>query len=664
MNLPEVRTEDGSAAIRFARCWADFTKALSIYPATNMRVRTTLERMQSLHAEALSERGDAAGTGVAVLFRDEKLELNGEAQEDLGGGNLPWLRDRLDRAALAGVDFLPDLDTEAVIEFTKQLLRAYLAAEAHPSYEELWPEPFAGLALVDRRFDGGFGAAARGTGTTHGRGGGGGTARKKKVRKRAAASGGRRGGGELEGEDLVDVLMGDGDVMIRLTRIRALTDQRTDSDERVSATELLYRIVENMPAEALKDRRTFLEAAHEVLEALEVDAENGRSDDRGALSDDRTLKALLHSVSHSHFARSGPDKTSWARETEGENEGGPRKARKGDDEITDDVEGLLEELAALPEAANLVLTRDEVERPAEELTVCLHYLTNMGEAEQPAHLGDTLRRLLDTPGEPEMEALRACILADVARSTAEERPVGLTPIQSFLRSTNNTTLLRSCRLFSPEWVVEAFPRYFVPYLESVNPVVPAEMAQLDEVCRAIGPDRMIEAARETQLEAKLLNHTVVTRLLKEPTPARLALARLCLSWFGQPVSPKIAVYLRALDPEAPEAFLLYQFSNLADLTVDYLLAIIDLELGRADPRRLRDAVSGALCRHIRRLGTADPSSPERVESIRSLGRFPSPTANQMLRELMRGAWRPFSNREPGVVRRAARAVSRTTGKAA
>jgi hypothetical protein len=635
MESPEVHESTEatrSPARAAAESWAEFTKALSIYPESNVRVRTLLESLLATLAQA---RSQGAGGPVSVLFRGGKVEANGEASEIDGRSNLAWLRARLDRAALSGAAFAENVDEAALIAFTKHLLGLYLNQVAHPRPQDLWPETFPGIDLIDLRFEGGFGGSGGGDGSG-------------------------AGGGGTGIEDVVGLLMADGAIAGRLAELSLQPAQSDDPDEQVSARQLLERIVAGMPAEALDSREALVKATADVLESLRAQDGEGGTAAPAALGEAR-LGALLQSVSRSHFARGGPDLSRWAREqakTEGDAQPARGAGRSGDEGIDGSLDELLAEVERLPRRLAVKLDPASGEGRAEQLATCLHYLMNMEGLTRPTGLVATLDALLANAGEEEIHVLRECILKEREDQGQGKRKLDANPLLRYLRGTGHVQLLKRCGLLTPDWVVETFPTYFTAYIEAINPTDASARREFVGLCERLGAERMLAARDELSVEGGTVTHEVVESLLRGSSPALLPFARLLLTWYGKPSVPAVAKYLRRLDLPEQDVFLLYFLPDAGALTAEYLQSVIDAQLGIGSQAVITECVSRVLCAYIERMKRVAPLAEHRIECIRQLTNFRSDESAQLLRELTRWFWIPILRREPLLVAREARNVQK------
>ncbi len=645
-DLPGELLEEDVAEERprheLAEAWADFTKALSIYPETNVRVRENLAQILDAHARSLESSGNALSPrseGVAVLFRSGQLVLDGEETEIPDGSSLAWLEARLDRASLAGLEFMASLDEEALLAFTKQLLSIYLRRDGPTDFDALWPDRYDGLVMIDRRFEGRFGVSA----------------------DELEYSGGHASTGAAEDDkrNLVEVLLESEDVTAPLARLEALSDEEAEGTT-YSAADLMNRIIKLMPADAMKDRETLVAAVRDVLSALEerVDAEQ-QQDTLSEITNDMTLSTLLYSVSRSHFTRTGPEETDWAVD-DAIPEAAPAKRKvghAGDEKIDEDIDAFLEEWAALPEECSIDLSLSHAEVQGEEAAVLLHYLVRTGDTVRLEGLYPTLDKVLKKPGDEVLAVLRA-YLQDRAQKKDDARvTIGArTPVLDFLRRTNRTNLLRASGVFKIDWVVKAFPQYFTLYLDSLNPRRSQDIEELNIVCRRIGNDRMLRAMGPLLAEGGQLSKDTARDLLLQPDPDRVALARLLVEWHGASIAQALAAFLRKIDLDQPEAFLVRRIHDARYFTIDYLRGLLDLHLGRTKGSRLHNAISDVLCRHIRGTKDAEPRSPTRMASIESLIDYPSANSWFMLQELTQFNLFKLRSLEPAAVRRLARSM--------
>ncbi len=621
---------------RLAECWADFTKAIAIYPDSNERVRAKLREMLALLAAALqeakAERSLDPERGISILFREDVVVLPSESHDLPPSSALAWLRTRLDHAGLAGVELLPEVTEESVIGFSRQLLANYLRKEPGVSARDLWPEVHEGVVLIDRRFDGTFGGVG-GTGTF------------------AGGSGMATAGTDTR--HFINSLLAHPKVSKRLARIQAHTlDQIAEGETTGRASDMLKTIVDELPADAMHSRDALISAVCDVMEGIEGRV-GGAAANHPASADNERFINLMHQVSRQHFARQGPElerlKTAGVVQT-------PAGGRARDADIDDDVEQLLEEVNRLPATLGVRLADDAADAAAEQLTVLMHYLVNLERPSELRGLYPLLNRVLESPGPGEFAVLRRYLEGE-----AESEAVRMhrrAAVIEFLVRAGQPYLLRACGALTPEYVLESFPKGFGLYLETIDMDSPRDAEELDDVCRKIGDERLLEAGPALQGDLAKLTSRQSSALFNRPNRDRLALISLLLAHHPESRVIEAATFLRALDLPEEENFLLFHFNEFSLMTEAYLRGLIDLHFKRCTREDLYGAVSEVLCRHILAMRQRNPQDRARLDSIRHLARFPSARGWHLLQEIAKAGFGPFGGKEPASVRRLARTVSR------
>lgn len=682
--------EPGTAVgLRLAEAWADFTKALAIYPETNDRVRLNLEKFQAaLQETAVRSSGSA---GLSLLFRDGELVAGSERHDIENRSSIGWLRARLDHAGLAGVQFRPGLDDSTLVSFSQRLLANFLQKGRRPEFKEMWPETYHGLDLLDRRFEGifsesgagpGLGAAASGGGSSggegelgdkgsgghgdkgpgHGGDGPGGPGRVAGVGGSAAQE--EVGSVEQEGHyqpenglplksnAFLAGLMSEADVAERLERLHDLINTQPAEGTRPShrATDLLQQVIEGLSAESVKDRPTLVRslctAFDEILRPHSAELEGAQQD----------FAKLLKGVSESHFAREGAAIERLQAQRAVGQAAASTGGRKGDEAIDDDVETLLKEFAQLPARLEINLDRRGAASRGEITAVLLYYLVNLEKPEAVLGLYPPLRDLLERP-EPEVLAVLKRHLKEATVPGKDGERAAAALVRLLVR-VGQPELLRDSGLLAPERVIASFPKHFGAYLASLKIAKPAHMNELNWVCERIGHGRVLDAAQALRPELEQLDTGTAAALLDRPDAARLPLARLLLEIRRDVSAEQGAAFLRTLDLPDPGAFLLYEMPDGQLLTPDYLMNLMDHHMGRVSTGRLSESVADVLCQHIRETRKNGRTSRARLASIRNLLRFPAPAGWKMLKELSKTRWAFFGAGEPFAVRRLAKSISK------
>lgn len=653
--------------VHLAETWGDFTKALAIYPETNNRVRVTLEAFRSTLEEAHARAPESRDQGLSVLFEESNLRVGSRPFEVARRPALVWLRARLDQAGLSGVSFAASVDDASLIAFSQRLLSNFLRKDSRPVFEEMWPETYPGISLLDRRFIGTFGRAAgagqqgaaqagdagggsaAGTVGGPGRGGGG-------RNGRAAPASAPAGGLPLQsGAFLAGVLQEDC-VAERMDHLRKLMQaagyEPASSD--LTGSDIVRQVVEGLSAEAVRDRPTLVNSLSKVLDHLIRRSEDAQPDADQAAQD--KYVELLEKVSLTHFAREGADLDRLKPSHGAGSSPTSGKGRSRDAQIGDDVDTLVAELQTLPRTLGVDIDRDGLVSAPELLAALLHYLVSLERPSDLPALTWLLTGALERPGPEELDVLRRHLDAAKHEETGSAR--GASALIRFLAKTGKGQLLRLCGLLDPDRIVASFPEHFGVYLTALDTRSRDDMTELNSVCERIGHTRVLDAAGALRADLELLDERTAEALLARPDAARLPLARLLLSIRSKPGVGQCANFLRGLDLPDPGAFLLYQLKDTHFLTADYLLSLMDEHLGRASVREVGETVAEVLCRHIRGTRDSDPLARERLDSIRSLARFPAQAGREMLQELQERKWAGLIAREPRAVRRLARSISK------
>ena len=639
MPLDTQRQEEPGTppALRLANAWADFTKALSIYPETNTRVKAQLDELVGMIAAELASRGPGHDPerGITILFHDTTVHVDKDSYESPDGSSLPWLRERLTHAGLAGIEFMPDLGPDALVAFTKRLLANFLRKESGLTHDDLWPETFDALVLIDLRFEGTFGGLAA----------------------EGPYRGGHRGTAVrgAETNHFLRGLLAHPKVTRRVTMLGDQTQR--DDEETVSAADLLKRILDDVPAEALKSRDALITAVCNVMDNLQEPSTptmGVRSDGSGEAGSGE-FASLLYDVSRRHFGRKGPGLERLRPDTSQAVEQTPGGGRKRDDAIQDDVHALVDEVASLPSELAYEFGAGEAESPAEQLATMLHYLTQLERPHKLPGLYPALARLVQNPGRAELDVLRDHLLTPGVTPEATERAHAA--IVQFLLASGHPHLLRQSGVLTPEFVL-ADPAARLPLMVAgINMDHDAERAELDEVCRTLGTT-ILESEDTMRAALADLPRDQAANVLHRPSSSRLPLVRALLAAHPERLVPETTAFLRSLDLPQDEAFVLFQLHDPAHITRTYLLALIDLHLGRTNIDVVHSAVVELLCRHIRATHSPMPEHPERLESIRSLARYPSANGWVLLKELQKTAFGPFGGSEPPAVRKLAKSIAK------
>ncbi len=640
MDTPAL-DQDGQGtppALQLVSAWADFSKALAIYPETNARVRAQLEALLGHIERAHGARapGHDPERGITVVFHDTTVHVDQESHEMPEGSSLLWLRDRLVHAGLAGVEFMEDgLTGESLVAFCKQLLANFLRKESGLTYDDLWPTSFPSIVLIDLRFEGQFGGPA----------------------DEGPYRGGHRGTHvrSAETNHFLRSLLAHPKVSRRVESLGAVAAQ--EEGETKGATELLARILEDVPAEALRSRDALIAAVCRVIDAMAeptAPMAGVRSDGSGEAGTGEFAN-LLYQVSRKHFARKGPGLERLKPDTRRAVEQTPGGGRKRDAAIGDDLDALVSEIERLPSELAYDFARGEAESAAEQVATLMHFLTHLESPHKLPGLYPVLAQLLQAPGPDELQVLHAHLTSegDDPEATARAREA----IVLFLLRSGHAYLLRTCGVLTPDFVL-ADPAERLPLLlAGVDIDADDQRAELDEICASIGPELLdLQDALAPALAD--LPREQAAAVLRRPSRARLPLVRVLLAVHPGRLVPEATAFLRSLDLPEDEAFLLFQLHDPSHITRTYLVALVDLHFQRLARGIVHSAIVDLLARHIRATHTPMPEHPERMESIRNLARYPSVNGMSVLQELQKTVFGPIGAKEPAAVRKLARTVAK------
>lgn len=632
--MPETpafeRDPAATPEIHLAECWADVTKALAVYPDSNERVQSKLtELIEAAQGVLTAVRGEAGADlerGIGILFQEEHVFVGSMEHTFEPGSTLAWLRTRLDRSALAGIELMPDLTMESFTAFTRQLLDNFLQKDGELTFEALWTELYDGVVLIDRRFEGTFGGLAA-------------------LGKFAGGHGGSASG---DTRHFITGLLMHPKVRKRIARIGELGSADEETSE---ASGLLRDVLDDVPADALKSRDVLINWVCSRLDDLADRVIGSGKGAPGSAAGER-FASLLRQVSSQHFAREGPNldriKTGAIVETK------PGGGRARDAEITDDVESLVSEVQELPETVVMHLGAEDHAAAPEQIAVILHFAVHLQRPEELPGQTRLLGELLSNPGPAELAVIRQYLAWDDDGDGTTA--ASMTAVIRVLDAVGRTQLLRTCGALSPDLVVQTFPDHFGHFLGALDLDLDHDRAELDDVLTRVGPQQFLNASAKVLPAVEKLQREGVQRLLEEPKACRLPLIRLLLEGPEKTAVSAAAEFLRELDLPEAEAFLLSTIRPLALLTPEYLIGLIDVHLRRTTSFSLRTPVSDVLCRHIIAVGDADPLDRSRLESIRLLARYPSTRGELMLKTLRKFGLGVFRRGEPPPVRRLARSL--------
>ena len=621
-----------SPRIHLAETWASFIKALAIYPDTNSRVALTLEEFFTSLSSAFALESDSSE--IEIILQKDEVRVGDESAEILSKTNLAWLQERMDKAALAGAAFSPDLGRKALIGFARTLLGHYTRRDLDADFDKLWPADYPGLRLIDRRFEGAFtGTESDVEGVGH-------------SDPRAAASSEE----QVREQELIRRLSLEDSVHQRLLEIQDRLDEHTEGASGKRVMNLIGRIVHLMPAESMLDFDRVLEVTTNILETIA----NRSAMARGTKAvedcqDDAALNKLMLIMSRRLFSRDAPETSTCPVELP------PPTASARDERITEDFASFTAEFDALPEISKEELVQN-MELPSEQLAVCLHYLVHHESNDKTKGLYPTASTILSAPGRDELVVFKSYIDTLRAEEPQGGRSRKVARIFDLLRETGTVRVLRRCGMLSEDTVIETFPRDFGIFVNAIDFARQNELDILLRICAAVGAERILAEQELLHREIQFADPDLAGRILGQREPALMPLARLILEKGGPVYTPGVVAYLRKLELKAPEACLLWIFEDLEYLPQDYLLAIMASVTGEAYGEELRERVTELLCRYVRDTGHTSAANARRIYAIKQLSQFRSEESEELLREILKSHKYVVIPTEPYAVRRAAKAA--------
>ncbi len=457
-----------------AERWADMARALTLYPETSVRVVSSL----GAFLEALRDGIKANSRDIELAFSTSGVWVNGEIIEQKQNPKLSWLRDRLYRSDLSGAGFSESVSAASLLEFTKRLLSLYMRRDLSLPFDKLWPETYAGIALLERCFDGSFvGQNARSEGQD----------RPLLVDKQ-----------RLSAVGLNVQLAQDETIRLEIEELQAKVVELAGSEANFKEFDLLAEIAALLPAEGLNDHKLAAEMTMRVLEDLRLQLIKAPLPaGRAGPADDAGFRRLLSIIGRSHFNRAAnSSQSSLAEPGPGQpaqsshaSPSSTSTARAAESQIPDDVAAVLAQMHAAPqEAASL----PEFDDSLEQLGAYLHYLVTCDDPRKFPALEAGIVRLIQASGDAAIDVLRRYV--DPARSAdGKSGNMNVGRVVACLTRGGLRQHLRRLGLLNVDWISIEFPFEFLTYLRGLNLQSVADLEELDQVCRKIGPQRFRQA---------------------------------------------------------------------------------------------------------------------------------------------------------------------------
>jgi hypothetical protein len=606
------------AALRLAERWSEAARAQAIYPAGHHRVHASLEvlaqALAALHASAPAEPVQVVFTGRGVLANDVELAIP-------EGSGLTWLRERLEHAALAGVEIGPTATAAAFAALDERLLALYGRREPVADAAAAWADgEWPGLQPLDRRFEGVFDGepappqAAPATQRTW------------------AGEGGPRNV-DPRHERLVTGLLQDRAMLKRLHRLTvgdATEGARTPAGDAhtLSPREVLDALASLVSSEDRGGARAPEVISH-LVEALELRTQGRLSPaDLAAQIHDAELgrrAAWLSSV----LVRNdlGHEDATRVRAAPAQ---GPR-GHAGDEKVQDDTQGFLDELARLPVLGG----QDPLERPAEELGVLLHLVMHHADPVRAPRLLALLAAQLREVDRESRDVLARMLHAAAQRADGTDLPIELKRALDALRSAGHFALVRQCGFLSYERVLESFPTHFGDWLQSLQPASGPDRDELVRMLGALGRERLQAQADRLGTPEQLCRPGLAAAVLCLPLAALAPLASVWLRSGDADARVAVIAWLRRLRLRERPAQVLELIQDPAGVPQDVLAGLIASVQGRPLPAAAVESALKVTADFVRASAGRPDRRARRLEALRMLGGYALPEATALLQEVVK-----------------------------
>ena len=627
----------------FIARWAEFTKAYAIYPLTNVRVQKALDDLLASLEPAFAEDEVDDEIGLQILFGREEVRAGKERVPLVQRSILGWLEERVRRAALAGIAFLPGVEGDAIAAWTARLLEHFKRKDLDQPFEELWPEPYEGLLLIDRRFEGYFddtgGHLSSVTWGEDSDGPGHGRANREVAR--------------LLSEDKKVV-----DQIERLSEhVRNHDDaEDDDGDGLFRRIDILPRIVQLLPHDALQHYDQAVQVTVQVMESLaDRLARTERGGNLGAFADDSTLNQLIYATSRGIFGRKAPSTEEIAKRLERGRKfrrkaakGKLRSGRASDSAVEESLELLLQDMERLPEPFHGEMESHTSESQDEQLGVYLHVLLRVDAQSQTEGMKRHIADLLETAGERRLSTLK-----DYLESTSESGHAGYRRLIDLMCERDLQGFLRTSGFLEPTKILRLFPRYFGLYLEALDTSSNDDLRELEGICSELGPNQIREARKDLVDQEGITEEHRASALLSRPALSMLPFVRILLAEGTDDQRVQAVKLLRRLRVNVREACLLYIWDDPVGLPLEYLLTISDPERTKEDLEALHPKISHQIGRFLNSSLAQEVDEKRRIYAIHHLGMFGGRDSEFTLREILKAKRFGFLPVESKAIREAA-----------
>jgi hypothetical protein len=645
-----------ASAAKLPVLFTDFLRLFFTYPDRSTRVQRA--------AGELLDEITRSGPGAALRLQGDHLVAGPERLPADQGGRLGWLKRCFDRCALAGLEFPGPLDLESLTAFAGRFRDNLRQRTRTASFPDLWPAPFPGVRLLERRYAGTFGA-----GPDEGDGSGPlppGAAPPAPAPARALESAPASSADRI----LLELIESRPEVQETLTRLFQVLEAREGEPPPAGEAMTLdpvQLIAGHLPAEAARDpvraarmAASILSTAGQALQAL----------DRAAHEDqERRLHDLLSAVASRFFAAAAssqsetvptPHAPAAAAPASTAAPGLPAESAAGGvrpepiELKPDELHALAREVDALPTPPPPRIETEAGTLGREALGVLIHRLAQSGAEGVPAPVRTQLEQALETSGPEERELLVPYLTGFFRSSVREDRHELCSRVFHALRPDQVAWFLRESRSFNASVVVDGFPEHFPLFLDTLDPRSPNELGRIADVCSVLGPERIAEAEAVLGSPRGILTIPRLTRVLSLPRLEVLPLVEIVVRHGSRAQRAQAAGFLKKFRLATRGAAALEALP--ADrLPPGYLEALCRAARAGADPDDLQEQSERMLLRFLELPARTEEDVQARKFAVYALRDCRSPEALRLLRRIG-GMASSLLRREPAPVRQAAREV--------
>lgn len=585
--------------------FAEFVKMTALLPSSNERVRESADLCLAAFHAALQ------GSDQLDMILDKgRVSLGTTVIEVDYKPSLRWLVERLDRAGVFKLEFTSSLTAEALDAFCRQLQANCGNLRSSVMFSDLWPDEYDGLRPIERRFDGAFPV--------------GGTPGDTITTKWKTAS--------RQGQMLAEMLDSDEQLMARVEELQRIIEESSgppDPNAPRKKVDLIGRLINLLPAEAMTDSDRMREMADELLERLTTALQSGTP-----ISDDPAVDHLLHRVSRKFFFRPSeaeprPRSLDFSSAPKKKANTPTTPAPPARTETEDRADAILEEISGITPPAKESHLLDQVTDELERLGVLLHFFVRLedeGLVERlRGHITPSLAQAV--PGRSAL--LQAHITQACERFDAALQRRQLHRLFDLLCDPTLKALADESRLFGVDNVVKVFPATFLSFLDTLDTDGAADLDALEKVCQGVGPARLSRAAGELTQEGGFARNGRAAKILRHPRSTLLPLYHVMMQ--SEPTTaPGVADALKALDLDSRLTAPLRLLPDTSEVPLDYLLLLTG-ERGRDGDAELTRAASSLIARFVTE--TDEERASARLDAIPLLGVLQCDEAKKALEAL-------------------------------